>query len=99
MVTIDTARLRELAMKATPGEWHVLSAPWRGPYDDPKVIAGHTDPHIAKYVCECVCPEDWDEDDEKESDRAEYDARYIAALSPAVVMELLDRLEKAEAKP
>jgi len=72
VIEIDTARLRGLAEKATPGEWITVkdekANQWRVTEPKRRGLIGiyHTEP----------------------------DAAYLAALSPDVVLALLDRSDR-----
>mgnify|MGYP003452207648 CR=1 FL=1 len=81
---INIKELRRLAQAATPGGWYVA----RGNY---------------VYGCNEVTDgeEEWPPviactDDDEVSINFEENAKFIAAVNPAVVDELLDRLEAAE---
>ena len=83
---IDTKELRRLAQEATPGPWeshvgHLVLAPFEG---GAASIAEMMLPYRIGY-----------NDGEIVSDRKS-NAAFIAAANPAVVSELLDRLDAAE---
>lgn len=87
---IDTKELRRLAQAATPGPWAAVGLSF-----------GES---LPKYLHEVVIDREGDEDEgysicgapirpnEKYSDNM----AFIAAANPAVIIELLDRLEEAE---
>ncbi len=82
MSEINYQELREIAKKATQGEWVAFISP--GKYG---TYAVHTpgDNHHGDIV-------DWPGFDEQKN--AENNARYIAAFNPEVVQALLDELER-----
>jgi hypothetical protein len=75
---IDHDKLRELALKATPGPWHQVDA----------MVA--SEPGADFDICDCALGSE--PEDKEEWDSALRDARYIAAASPDVVLALLDQL-------
>lgn len=78
----DLSRLCELAEKATSGPW---TSEFGGLYDGPWVGAIGSTPTSRVFVAETANhPDGLD------------DAGYIAAVSPDVLLPLLDRLERAE---
>ena len=86
---IDTKELRRLAQEATPGPWYIGS----GIYEGRNIysVEAVTDDEGFTYNPVVATAEDdevacWDAN-----------ARLIAAANPAVISELLDRLEAAEA--
>lgn len=82
MTDDDLTRLRELAEKATSGPWSAVtfdSGAW-GVRTDAGWIASLFDPDTHVRVGEEI--------------RGKENAKYIAALSPPVVISLLDRLER-----
>jgi len=81
---IDTKELRRLAQAATSGEWYVE----RGNhiYGRNEVTDGE---EVWHPVIACT-------DDDEVSINFEGNAKFIAAANPAVINELLDRLEAAE---
>lgn len=90
-MTIDTARLRELASdpNVPKGQWF-----WLGNHSlavnhgkRPVVVSGR-DLRLRDDATGLLI----------DFDAGHPVARYLAALSPDVVIELLDRLEKAEAR-
>ncbi|HFU5060066.1 TPA: ead/Ea22-like family protein [Escherichia coli] len=80
-MTIDYQALREIAKKATQGEWSAFISPGTGTY------AVHTP---GDKRCEDVIK--WTGFDGQKN--AENNARYIAAFNPEVVQALLDELER-----
>ncbi|HHW6319088.1 TPA: ead/Ea22-like family protein [Escherichia coli] len=83
MNKIDYQALREIAKKATQGEWSAFISPGTGTY------AVHTP---GDKRCEDVIK--WTGFDGQKN--AENNARYIAAFNPEVVQTLLDELETAK---
>lgn len=84
-MTLDTTELRRLAEAATGGTWFV---------DKDRITIRADDgegPEDAWHIA--IASEGIGEDDEG----TETNAAYIAAASPAAVLALLDRLERAEA--
>ncbi|HCP2300507.1 TPA: ead/Ea22-like family protein [Escherichia coli] len=81
MSEIDYQELREIAKKATQGEWSAFISPGTGTY------AVHTP---GDKRCEDVIK--WTGFDGQKN--AENNARYIAAFNPEVVQALLDELER-----
>lgn len=79
-MTIDYQVLREIAKKATQGEWSAFISPGTGTY------AVHTP---GDKRCEDVIK--WTGFDGQKN--AENNARYIAAFNPEVVQALLDERE------
>lgn len=85
----DIKALREIAEKATPGEWNVQERKDGGEYGE-----------YMAYGIDGIASVNWYSD----SDMAhtalepmeEEDARFIATFNPARVLALLDRLETAE---
>lgn len=62
-------RLGELEGKATKAPWFVVGPPWG---EGDWVNAGNEDPHVGRFVADCLCPsEDQDESDTN-------DAAFIA---------------------
>lgn len=99
-MTIDTARLRELAEKAVPG-------PWDLEYDDEtvEVNAGSArttwnEAHTVGFPASSWAPRDriLERDvgylDEAEADEIAADAEYIAAANPQTVLALLDEIDR-----
>jgi len=92
-VTDDTARLRELALKATPGPWKLL---W--PEYDPE----HKHPEFTNIWqwqeesgrCICDFPKLVPEARSEQAATAE----FIAACDPQTIVALLDRLAAAESE-
>lgn len=84
---VDLVRLRELAERATPGPWTVE---WFGNWGEYEIGCGVPDRFgQRRRVVSCGEPA------EAEGIEA-WDAGYIAAVSPEVLLGLLDRLEAAE---
>lgn len=81
MSEINYQELREIAKKATQGEWSAFISPGTGTY------AVHTP---GDKRCEDVIK--WTGFDGQKN--AENNARYIAAFNPEVVLALLDELDK-----
>ena len=81
---IDTKELRRLAQAATPGGWYVELGNYV--YGCKEVTDGEEEWHP---VIACT-------DDDEVSINFEGNANFIAAANPAVINELLDRLEAAE---
>lgn len=79
----ELAELRRLAMAATPGLWHreMLELGTGGPMT---IGVGSKGPPV------CIM------NGIVESPRGNRDASYVAAVSPAAVLALLDRLESLE---
>ncbi len=100
---LDIEKLRELAQKATPGPWYAnhafavmphVSKP-RGAFSaigtkaEPSIfVSTHDDIAHGLDYRECISVPDTKGDN----------AKFIAAACPDVILELLDRLEAAEAK-
>ena len=90
---MDLDRLRELAEAATPGPWEAII------FD-----SGHSKFEFEASVCtqdvgDSICRMDGllrTADNERYRTDGSLDALYIAAVSPDVVLGLLDRLDKAE---
>ena len=81
MTDVDTERLRELAEKATPGEWHaseILGEPGA------RVVT------VGDYSLIATDPQGYPVWSER-------DAAYVAAANPQTILALLDRLAAAEA--
>jgi len=81
---IDINELRRLAQAATPGGWYVERGNYV--YGCKEVTDGEEEWHP---VIACT-------DDDEVSINFEGNANFIAAANPAVINELLDRLEAAE---
>lgn len=81
-MTIDTKRLRELAAKATPAPWHA----------EPFARAGDSPPMWRGRVF--FLGADNPKTNTRDCDLTVADARYIAAVSPGVVVALLDEIER-----
>lgn len=74
---IDLAKREELEKAATPGPWSVVGYPWNESED--YVIAGHDDPHIGKFVCDCGGQRDFETEDQRSKPNECNDAHFIAA--------------------
>ena len=85
------ANLRALAEAATPGPWTVQDHADDDGDDAPRIVAPDSqepeNPWFVAEACACCGP----------GDATPANARYIAAVSPDVVMGLLDALAEAEA--
>jgi hypothetical protein len=81
---IDINELRQLAQAATPGGWYVARGNYV--YGCKEVTDGEEEWHP---VIACT-------DDDEVSINFEGNANFIAAANPAVINELLDRIEAAE---
>ena len=81
---IDINELRRLAQAATPGGWYVARGNYV--YGVKEVTDGE---EVWHPVIACT-------DDDEVSINFEGNANFIAAANPAVINELLDRLEEAE---
>lgn len=81
---IDIERLRDLARRATPGPWHA----------DPSPDRHHLDAVNAEYqngAPDTICLVG-----RSSLDQQNADSEYMAAAHPAVILALLDRLDKFE---
>lgn len=87
MPEIDLAELRRLAEAATPGPWHAVTARPGGQHWGVTSDQYPTFPSIVKAT---EGPGGWG------SGTYRPDAHYIAAANPQTLLELLDRLERAE---
>lgn len=89
----ERARLRALAEKATPGPW--VTERDRPPPDRPEIA---TVAWVAEW-CVGVPTPGYPGGDYRNIDYGENgaDAKYLAALSPDVVLRLLDDVERLEA--
>ena len=91
-LTARDDRLRELALEATPGPWHVCDSPeWHEDALPDQVICAE------EHVAVALLADEWYEDEDGEPASAD-DAAYIAAASPDVLLGLLDRLAAVEAE-
>ncbi len=76
--------LKTIAEKATPGPWTYRGDP-ADPMDDPEVLAGD----------QWVCSTSYDTLSTSRGDRDYHaDARFIAAANPAVVLALIETVER-----
>ena len=86
--------LRALAEKATPGPWYVVGHPWN-PDGPAYIIAGQSDPHVGRPVCDFAIQRDDDTGEPDTEDNGYADADLVAALYPATVLALLSIAEAA----
>lgn len=86
---MNITELKELAEKATPGPWFVVGQPWNPKADF--IVAGSEDPHVGQYVADT-------EDFDGEGRNVQENAAYIAAANPAAILELIAKLEEAQAQ-
>ena len=83
-MTININELRRLAQAAAPGGWYVARGNYV--YGRNEVTDGE---EVWHPIIACT-------DDDEVSINFEVNAKFIAAANPAVINELLDRLEAAE---
>lgn len=86
MTPEQLAEIQKRADAATPGPWHRVGPPWNRYL--PFVIAGDTDPHVGRFVCD-LDSDPADEPDEPGNEVA--DAEFIAHARedvPALVAEV-----------
>ena len=89
-MTIDTSKLRELALAATPGPWEAADA---GSYDNGKTVI---DEHFVRRPGDDVAIAA-DILDPETCDPSKANAAYIAAANPQAVLDLLDEIERINA--
>ena len=87
-MTIDTNELRRLAQAATPGPWWVNQGGLNHGFDRGVVEINAKEWHALAGA--------WAVNGAKPSEEGAANAEFIAAANPAVINELLDRLEAAE---
>ena len=86
-------KLRRLAKAATPGPWYLDGPWWYGDDDSAYCISTAED---AGRIAVTISPPKYIFGGAREIRDA--NARYIAAANPAVVLDLLDQLDAAEAR-
>lgn len=87
---IDTTKLRELAMNATPGPWEFSS--WD--INSFAIVAGFDSP--GSTTGEMIVYPDASDEEGYGGVKLLNDAEYIAAANPATVLALLDELERTQ---
>lgn len=93
-MTLDKQRLRELAEKATPGEWRELARCDNAGDDDACGIACDFIPPGYRYAPNIVASDAYDECSHP---MRRADAAFIAAANPTAVLELLEENERLQA--
>lgn len=86
-MTIDTTKLRELAQKATPGPWKIVSDALHF-HSLTSIFAGKVD-HKNRIPAQMIV----DIGGNDECPQLEANTRFIAAANPAVVLAMLDDLQ------
>lgn len=79
---IDLKKREELEKAATPGPWSVVGHPWNELED--YVIAGHDDPHVGKFVCDCGGQRDFETGDQASRPNERNDATRLATIGVAI---------------
>ena len=91
--SVDTEALRQLALAATLGHWRhtrqgvIVAGPFR------QYTNGSAQSQIASF-----CVTSHEEDDEHQTEKQVPNAIFAAAACPDVVLALIERAEKAEAR-
>lgn len=98
-MTIDLARIKEAAEKATKGGWFVLDDPWLGGGVETMVLAGSPDPHLGRAVCDFIdaATSGYEDEftDEQWTARNWANAAHISASDPETVLTLVAVVEAA----
>lgn len=89
----DTAKLRDLAQRATQGEWEVCLGSGHNVFTG--IHAYQNDGNKPIFIADCLTDYMLSKEVRCEDDHR-HNLKYIAACSPATILELLDRLEAAE---
>ena len=87
---IDTKALRELAQKATPGPWKIVSDALHF-HSLTSIFAGKVD-HKNRIPAQMIV----DIGGNDESPQLEANTRFIAAANPAVVLAMLDEIDRLQ---